>query len=102
MWAGSWSCCVAATGTSTPTGIGSAYGMPSAERRAALEGLGITIADRAMVTRELAKGALVQPLAAAMPGHQSYWFVTRPGQGGEPTLRLLRDWLLGAVASDGD
>ncbi|MGM0982716.1 MAG: LysR substrate-binding domain-containing protein [Pseudomonadota bacterium] len=68
--------------------------------RAALEGLGITIADRAMVTRELAKGALVQPLAAAMPGHQSYWFATRPGQGDEPMLTLLRDWLLGVVAND--
>ncbi|PAU78420.1 LysR substrate-binding domain-containing protein [Halomonas salipaludis] len=69
--------------------------------RAALEGLGITIADRAMVARELAKGALVQPLAAAMPGHQSYWFVTRPGQGDEPMLTLVYDWLQGAVASDG-
>ncbi len=69
--------------------------------RAALEGLGITIADRAMVARELAKGALVQPLATSMPGHQSYWFATRPGQGDEPTLMLLRDWLQDAVASDG-
>lgn len=67
--------------------------------RAALEGLGVTIADRAMVARELARGELVQPLAAEMPGHQSYWFVTRPGQADQPPIRLLYDWLLGVVAA---
>ena len=61
--------------------------------RAAIDGLGITIADRHMIARELASGQLVPVLNVHVDGHQSYWFVTRPEQGDLPQLTLFRDWL---------
>ncbi|WP_429284512.1 LysR substrate-binding domain-containing protein [Paraburkholderia sp. GAS41] len=61
--------------------------------RAAVDGLGITIADRHMIAHELATGELVQVLNVHVDGHQSYWLVTRPEQGDLPQLALFRDWL---------
>jgi LysR family glycine cleavage system transcriptional activator len=61
--------------------------------RAAVDGLGITIADRHMIARELATGELVQVLNVHVDWHQSYWLVTRPEQGDLPQLALFRDWL---------
>jgi LysR family glycine cleavage system transcriptional activator len=65
--------------------------------RAAIDGLGITIADRHMIARELATGQLTQVLNVHVDGHQSYWLVTRPDQGELPHLALFRDWLLQEV-----
>jgi LysR family glycine cleavage system transcriptional activator len=66
--------------------------------RAAIDGLGITIADRHMIARELASGQLVQVLNVEVYGHQSYWLVARPGQAELPHLALFRDWLCEEVA----
>ncbi|RFU45126.1 LysR substrate-binding domain-containing protein [Paraburkholderia sp. DHOC27] len=60
---------------------------------AAIDGLGITIADRHMIARELATGELVQVLNVHVDGHQSYWLVTRPEQSDLPQLASFRDWL---------
>jgi LysR family glycine cleavage system transcriptional activator len=61
--------------------------------RAAIDGLGVCIADRHMITRELAEGQLVQVLNVHTDGHQSYWFVTRTEQDEPPHVALFRDWL---------
>ena len=61
--------------------------------RAALDGLGITIADWHMVTRELATGQLTQVLNVHVEGHQSYWLVTRPEQAESAALRTFQSWL---------
>ncbi|MBB4821902.1 LysR family glycine cleavage system transcriptional activator [Pseudomonas alcaligenes] len=61
--------------------------------RAALDGLGITIADWHMVTRELATGQLTQVLNVHVEGHQSYWLVTRPEQAESAALRTFQAWL---------
>ncbi|PXV61811.1 transcriptional regulator, LysR family [Dyella jiangningensis] len=61
--------------------------------RAAIDGLGITIADRHMVANELADGRLVQFLDAQVEGHQSYWFVTRQEHQGSPVVEQFRAWL---------
>ncbi len=61
--------------------------------RAALDGLGITIADWHMVTRELAAGQLTQVLNVHVEGHQSYWLVTRPEQAESAALRTFQTWL---------
>ena len=65
--------------------------------RAAIDGLGITIADRQMVARELAAGQLVQVLDVQVDGHQSYWWVTRPEQELPPHVERFRDWLMQEV-----
>lgn len=66
--------------------------------RAAINGLGITIADRSMVEQELADGRLIQFLDVEVQGHQSYWFVTRPGQSSAPAVDLFRTWLQREIA----
>lgn len=60
---------------------------------AALDGLGITIADWHMVQRELASGQLTQLLNVHVEGHQSYWLVTRPELSDSPALQVFRAWL---------
>ncbi len=61
--------------------------------RAAVDGLGITIADRHMVTREIAAGQLMQVLNVHVDGHQSYWFVTRSEHSALPHVLEFREWL---------
>lgn len=65
--------------------------------RAAIDGLGITIADRQMVARELAAGQLVQVLDVEVDGHQSYWWVSRPGQDLPAHVEQFREWLMHEV-----
>jgi LysR family glycine cleavage system transcriptional activator len=67
--------------------------------RAAIDGLGITIADRHMVAQELADGRLVQFRSAQVEGHQSYWFVTRRGQVASPAVEQFRAWLYEEIGS---
>nr|WP_199045131.1 LysR substrate-binding domain-containing protein [Dyella sp. ASV24] len=61
--------------------------------RAAVDGLGITIADRHMVEQELADGRLTQFRSTQVEGHQSYWFVARQGQPSNPAIEHFRAWL---------
>jgi len=65
--------------------------------RAAVDGLGVTIADRHMIGPELQRRALVPLLDVEVDGHQSYWFVTRTGQQDAPQVALFRDWLQGEI-----
>jgi LysR family glycine cleavage system transcriptional activator len=61
--------------------------------RAAMDGLGIAIADGRMVARELQEGLLVQLLDVHVDGHQCYWFVMRPDQAPAKSLQAFRRWL---------
>jgi LysR family glycine cleavage system transcriptional activator len=67
--------------------------------RAAIAGLGVTIADRNMIGRELADGQLVPLLDVHVDGHQSYWFVVRPERKESKPLRLFRQWLQDEIAA---
>ncbi len=64
---------------------------------AAVDGIGVTIADRHMIAPELARGALVPLLDVEVDGHQSYWLVTRAGQDDAPHVAMFREWLRGQV-----
>jgi LysR family glycine cleavage system transcriptional activator len=61
--------------------------------QAAVDGMGITIADRHMIAAELASGQLRQVLDVEVEGRQSYWFVLRPEQRASGTQRLFQQWL---------
>ena len=78
-------------GVATENGL--EFDMLAAAIRAAVQGVGVTIADRHMVAHELARGDLVQPLDVETPGHDSYWLVTRPGQRLSPEFVLFNEWL---------
>ena len=61
--------------------------------RAAIDGLGATIADRRMIGPELASGRLVQIGDVAVQGHQSYWLVSRPERADAAPLESFKRWL---------
>lgn len=61
--------------------------------RAAVDGLGVTMADRHMIAHELRRGTLVPLRDVEVDGHQSYWLVTRTGQDDAPQVALFREWL---------
>lgn len=69
--------------------------------RAAVEGLGVTIADRNMIERELALGQLAPVRDVHVDGRQSYWFVVRPEQKVSKPLQLFRQWLQEEAATAG-
>lgn len=66
--------------------------------RAAIEGLGVTMADRNMIARELAEGRLAPVRDVHVDGRQSYWFVVRPEQKTSRPLQLFRQWLQEEIA----
>jgi len=61
--------------------------------RAAVDGLGIVIADKRMVARTLREGHLVQLMDVQVDGNHSYWFVLREEQPLVHALISFRDWL---------
>ncbi|MBD7954579.1 LysR family transcriptional regulator [Stenotrophomonas sp. Sa5BUN4] len=61
--------------------------------QAAVDGLGVTLADRHMVAPQLADGTLVQVLDTRLEGHQSYWLVQRREASGSPALAAFCHWL---------
>lgn len=67
--------------------------------RAAIDGLGATIADRQMIGPELAAGQLVQIGDVDVQGHQSYWLVTRPDRAETASMEAFKHWLAGAAAA---
>jgi LysR family glycine cleavage system transcriptional activator len=67
--------------------------------RAAIEGLGVTMADRNMIGRELAEGLLAPVRDIHVDGRQSYWFVVRPEQKMSRPLQLFRQWLQEEIAA---
>lgn len=62
--------------------------------RAAIDGLGATIADRRMIGAELAAGRLVQIGDVVVQGHQSYWLVTRAERTEAAPMDAFRRWLV--------
>ncbi|KJZ18183.1 MULTISPECIES: transcriptional regulator GcvA [Halomonas] len=61
--------------------------------QAAINGIGVAVADRHMIGRELMRGDLVQLLDVEVTGHQSYWLVTRQEQQDSTNMALFRRWL---------
>ena len=67
--------------------------------RAAIEGLGVTMADRHMIEHELAQGLLAPVRDIHVDGRQSYWFVVRPEQKASKPLKLFRQWIQDEIAA---
>jgi LysR family transcriptional regulator, glycine cleavage system transcriptional activator len=66
--------------------------------QAAIQGLGVVVAQLALVTDDLATGRLVTPFSLRVPGEWSY-FLVHPLDREEPRrVALLREWLVAAAA----
>jgi LysR family transcriptional regulator, glycine cleavage system transcriptional activator len=60
---------------------------------AAVAGLGIAVADRQMIERELEEGALIQLSPLEVVGPSGYWFEVRPEVQDTPRVRKFSDWI---------
>ncbi len=67
---------------------------------AAVNGLGVAIADRQLVQAELDSGRLVAPFDITVPSTIGYYLVYRNNQHNDPRIKAFRDWALSEVRRD--
>lgn len=66
---------------------------------AALGHVGMVIADRQVVARELADGRLIEPFDVHMPATAAYYMVYPPGGEEDPRIAAFREWVQEEVAT---
>lgn len=64
---------------------------------AAVEGLGIALADRHLVSKELRSGALVVPFDIALDTHSAFYLVKPKDRVMNYSMNIFRDWILEAI-----
>jgi LysR family transcriptional regulator, glycine cleavage system transcriptional activator len=67
--------------------------------QAAIEGLGVVVAQMALVVDDLATGRLIAPFKLRVPGEWSYFLVHPVGREDQRKVALFREWLLAAAAA---
>lgn len=63
--------------------------------QAAVNGLGVAMGLRALVTEDLTAGRLVEPFDIELPNDWAYYFVAPVGQCDQKKIQIFRHWLLG-------
>jgi LysR family glycine cleavage system transcriptional activator len=67
---------------------------------AAMENLGIALADRHLVAREVRYGQLVCALDIELNTHQGYYLVYQKGRRLSEEMRAFRDWVMDAIGEE--
>jgi LysR family glycine cleavage system transcriptional activator len=67
---------------------------------AAKDGLGVALALRPLIAREVAAGHLAILFDIAMPARYAYYLVTPRASAERPEVRLFRNWVLTEAAAD--
>ena len=67
---------------------------------AASEGIGIALADTALLGRELESGRLVAPFDISLDSHNAFYLVYRKNHGLTPAMMAFRDWILEEMQAD--
>ena len=65
---------------------------------AAAEGLGVALAIRALIDRDLALGRIVMPLAIVRRSSRAFVLIRRATADRDPAIVALREWLREEVA----
>jgi LysR family glycine cleavage system transcriptional activator len=79
---------------------GQTYETMELAARAAVEGLGVAIADLYLVREELAAGTLVAPFELRVSDDTGYFVFFRRSRRAEPAIIAFRDWVLAEAAAD--
>lgn len=66
--------------------------------QAAIDRLGVVIAQRAFIEEDLAANRLVAPLPDTVPGRHAYYLVYPEDRKDDRKVELFRSWLMGAIA----
>ncbi|WP_432474847.1 transcriptional regulator GcvA [Amphritea sp. HPY] len=69
---------------------------------AALEGLGIALSDRELISRELQYGQLVVPVDLELITGKAFYLIYPKGRQLTYGMRVFRDWLLDTMGLNGD
>ncbi len=64
---------------------------------AAVEGLGIALADRHLVSKELRSGALVVPFDISLDTHSAFYLVKPENRPLSYSMKVFRDWIMEAI-----
>ncbi|HSK40689.1 MAG TPA: LysR substrate-binding domain-containing protein [Arenibaculum sp.] len=67
---------------------------------AAAEGVGVTLADRAFVERDLARGRLVAPFGPVLPSDAGWYLVRPTDRRPGPAVEAFREWLFRECTAD--
>lgn len=88
---------LAAGATGVDPDAGQVLSDMSATVQAAMDGIGVAIADRKFIARELKQRRLVAPFAIDMPAGGAFYFVYPEARGGDRRVATFRDWVLSQV-----
>lgn len=69
---------------------------------AAIAGMGVALADRRLVAKDLQSGRLVTPFDIALPGESAYYLIYPEDRADNPKIVAFRDWVLTEVAKAKD
>jgi LysR family glycine cleavage system transcriptional activator len=67
--------------------------------QAAIDGLGVALAQEALVRDDLASGRLVKPFDIDMPSDYANYVVTPEASAERPKVKAFREWLLAEIAA---
>jgi len=67
--------------------------------QAAIDGLGVALAQEALVRDDLASGRLVKPFDIDMPSDYANYVVTPEAAAERPKVKAFREWLLAEIAA---
>lgn len=67
---------------------------------AAAEGIGVALADMALLQRELDSGRLVAPLDVCLDSHNAFYLVYKENRSLTPAMEAFRDWILTEMKED--
>ena len=99
--AGSWPFWLEAVGLPRLRGAGSlSFNQYDQMIHAAVEGQGVALGIRALVSRHLAAGRLVAPFEARHATPRGYYLIVATSAAGRADVQAFVDWLGGAAASD--
>lgn len=68
--------------------------------QAAIDRVGVVVAQHAFVEEDLAANRLVAPFPLEVPGERSYFLVYRPEREDQHKIRAFRTWILEAAGND--
>jgi len=68
---------------------------------AAAAGLGVALANRALVEEQLRSGRLVVPFDIELPGANAYYLVYLEDRAGEPKIAAFSEWIVAEAAAGG-
>jgi LysR family glycine cleavage system transcriptional activator len=96
----SWADWLESVGVDVDATRGPRFSDASLALEAAIEGMGVTLAIKALVRSEIESGRLVVPFDISAPASYAYYLVTSEADASQPAIQAFRQWLLTEAAPE--